>query len=80
LFIGILLTLLSCARHGRNCWYLRHVVVYFVNTLVRAWHLRHFVLVVLVIASTCCTHNYLPYFFMYSLRVMPDFLAADFSH
>jgi hypothetical protein len=24
-----LLTLLSCARHGRNCWYPRHVVVYY---------------------------------------------------
>jgi hypothetical protein len=37
-FIAMLLILLSCARHSRNCWHLRHVVVYFVNTFVRTWH------------------------------------------
>jgi hypothetical protein len=55
LFI-MLLTLLGCPWHSRNCWHLWHVVIYFVNTLVGTWHSRHFVLVVDVVASTVSTH------------------------
>jgi hypothetical protein len=60
-FIAMLLTLLSCPWHSRNCWYLWFVVVYLHWCKGRTFYLWHFVLIVDVFTSAFSTHNYFPY-------------------